>query len=290
MNKLYIKIALTLLSLVGFMENVAFASETDADGAKDINDVQQKNDDNISNTINQKPNGTIYIDVDDVLLAVEHVNQTSELLLKLSETGVEDYSTYSTENQNCTIYSKKIGNMDIGRLHVTIPSASRYNDVLSSIWDFDDKQKSYNNIINGKISRMYCRYLILFEKESIDPNYIPPIKKYALGTLIKKSHDTTVIVSPSRTLNYDDEINQETDLKKFYVNAKSIETDIDPEDALTKLGDNIAGFVVKRGDDDQVHVTYINAIYDGGNSTDFSHNKRERGLTYTNILKLAQHI
>ncbi|CAD2096679.1 fam-a protein [Plasmodium vinckei] len=290
MNKLYIKIALTLLSLVGFMENVAFAGEIDADGAKDINGVQQKNNDNISSTIYKESNGTIYIDVDDVLLTVEHVNQISELLLKLSETGVDDYSTYSTENQNSTIYSKKIGNVDIGRLHVTIPSASKYNDVLWKIWDVNDNQKSDNKIINGKISRVYSKHLILFEKESIDPNYIPPIKKYALGTIVRKSHNTTVIVSPSRAINDDDEINQETDLKEFYVKAKSIELDIDPEEALTKLGANIAGFVVKRGDDDQVYVTYINAIHDGGNSTEFSHNKRERGLTYTNILSLAQRI
>lgn len=33
MNKRYITIALTLLSLTGYMQNVAFASETASDGA-----------------------------------------------------------------------------------------------------------------------------------------------------------------------------------------------------------------------------------------------------------------
>ncbi|SCL84893.1 hypothetical protein PCHCB_000505800 [Plasmodium chabaudi chabaudi] len=100
----------------------------------------------------------------------------------------------------------------------------------------------------------------------------------------------TVIVCPSRTLNYDGEVNKEIELKEVYGNQKSIETDIDPEEALNKLADNLSGFVIKHGDDDQVHVTYINAIYDTGNSTEFVHNKRERDLAYTNILNLAQHI
>ncbi|SCL92892.1 hypothetical protein, conserved, partial [Plasmodium chabaudi adami] len=140
------------------------------------------------------------------------------------------------------------------------------------------------------VSREYSKYLFLFEKQSIDPNYTPPIKKYALGAIFNTSKDTTVIVCPSRTINDDTEINQETDMKEVYYNVKAIETDSDPEDALTKLGANISGFVIKRGDDDQVHVTYINAVYDVSNSTESIHNKRERGLTYANILSLAQRI
>ncbi|SCL96052.1 hypothetical protein PCHDK_000548800, partial [Plasmodium chabaudi adami] len=145
---------------------------------------------------------------------MEHVNQASILLQKLSETGVNDYSAYSTENKNCTVYSKKIGNMDIGRLHLTIPSASKYNDILEKIWDFDDNHKSDSNIIRGIVSREYCKYLCLFEKQSVDPNYTPPIKKYALGAIFSTSKDTTVIVCPSRTINDGTEINQETDMKE----------------------------------------------------------------------------
>ncbi|SCL85629.1 hypothetical protein PCHDS_000505600, partial [Plasmodium chabaudi adami] len=117
MNKLYIKIALALFSLAGYMENVVFASETAIDVTA-TNSLRQKNI-HIKNAIYQYPNGQKYLDGDEVLLSMEHVNQASILLQKLSETGVNDYSAYSTENKNCTVYSKKIGNMDIGRLHVT---------------------------------------------------------------------------------------------------------------------------------------------------------------------------
>ncbi|VTZ66328.1 fam-a protein [Plasmodium chabaudi chabaudi] len=288
MNKTYIKVALALLSLAGYMQNVAFASETSADVTA-TNSLRQKNI-HIENATYQDPNGQKSLEDDEILLPLEHANQASKLLLKLSETGVNDYSAYSTENKNCTIYSKKIGNMDIGRLHVTIPSASKYNDLLWKILDFDDNQKSDSKIINGIVSCAYWKDLFLFEKQSIDPNYTPFIKKYTLGAVFNTSRDTTVIVCPSRIINNNIEINQETDMKELYSNVKPIETDIDPEDALTQLGANISGFVIKRGDDDQVHVTYINAIHNGGDSTEFAHNKRERGLTYTNILSLAQHI
>ncbi|SCL91147.1 hypothetical protein, conserved, partial [Plasmodium chabaudi adami] len=120
MNKLYIKVALALLCIAGYMQNVAFASESSADVAT-TDSPHQKNI-HIENAIYQYPNGQRYLDGDEVLLSIEHVNQASILLQKLSETGVNDYSAYSTENKNCTVYSKKIGNMDIGRLHVTIPS------------------------------------------------------------------------------------------------------------------------------------------------------------------------
>ncbi|WBY60508.1 fam-a protein [Plasmodium yoelii yoelii] len=74
------------------------------------------------------------------------------------------------------------------------------------------------------------------------------------------------------------------------VSTQPIQTDVDAEEALAKLGTNIAGFVIKTGDKDKLDVTYINAIYDSGNSTDFANDKKERGLAYTNILSIAQRI
>ncbi|SCL88363.1 hypothetical protein PCHCB_000518900, partial [Plasmodium chabaudi chabaudi] len=104
------------------------------------------------------------------------------------------------------------------------------------------------------------------------------------------SNNITVILCPSRIINDNIEINQETDMKELYSNVKPIETGIDPEDALTKLGDNISGFVIKSGDDDQVHVTYINAIYDGANSAESAYNKRERDITYQKTIRLINHL
>ncbi|CAD2096049.1 fam-a protein [Plasmodium vinckei] len=282
MNKRYVKIALALLSLAGYMQNVAFASGTDSNSAKNSTSLRQK-------TVYQEYKDKECKDMYEIFAAIDHAKDALALLLKLAE-NTDGYSVDSTENENKIIYSKKIGNIDIGRLHVTIPSASKYYDIVKNLWDYNDKQKSSLKFINGNVARLYSKYLILFEKLNIDGKHINSQKRYALGARIKKTDDTFVIVCPTRTLNYIGEIDQETDLKEIIKNTKSIEAEIDAEEALTKLGANIAGFVIKRGDDDQVHVTYINAIYDGGNSTEFATDKRERGLVYTNIISLAQRI
>ncbi|EAA16241.1 fam-a protein, fragment [Plasmodium yoelii] len=130
----------------------------------------------------------------------------------------------------------------------------------------------------------------MVEKLNADPNYTPFVKKYALAANYKHSNDTIVILCPSRALNYIGQNDDETDIKKMLVSTQPIQTDVDAEEALAKLGTNIAGFVIKTGDKDKLDVTYINAIYDSGNSTDFANDKKERGLAYTNILSIAQRI
>ncbi|CDS44054.1 fam-a protein [Plasmodium yoelii] len=243
MNKGYIKIALALLSLAGYTQNVAFASEHDADVTIKANPARKK-------LLFEDFPELVCEDIDEALVAMKHAIDDSELLIKLSET---------------------------------------YSKVLKKLWDFNHNKKPYKKFINGNLARVYSKYLILLEKFNTDLNYTPLTKNYALAAKVKKSNDTTVIICPSRPLNYLGQIDDETDMKEMLENTQSIETDIDPEEALTKLGTNIAGFVVKKGDDN-VQVTYINAIYDSSNSTDFTNDKKERGLAYTNILSLAQRI
>ncbi|SCL96455.1 fam-a protein [Plasmodium chabaudi adami] len=288
MNKTYIKVALALLSLAGYMQNVIFASETSADVA--TTDSPPKKRTHIKNALYQDANGQTYLDRDEVLLSLEQAKQTSKFLQKLSENGVNGYSVFSTENKKCIIYSKINGNIDIGRLHVTISPGFKYHPLIWSIWDFDDYHTSNSKFLNGIVARGYWRDLCLFEKQSVDPNYTPPIKKYALGGSFNISHNITVILCPSRIINNNFEINQETDMKEVYSNVKPFDTDIDPEDALAKLGANVSGFVIERDFNSQVHITYINAIYDDGNSAEVANNKIERDITYQKIIRLIHHL
>ncbi|ETB56123.1 hypothetical protein YYC_05852 [Plasmodium yoelii 17X] len=283
MNKGYIKIALTLLSLAGYTQNVTFATGHPPDDTINANSAHQK-------PLFEESTNLICTDLDEILLAINHIMEASELLIKLSKTSIDDYSPDSTENGDKTIYSKKIGNMDIGRLHLTIPSTSNYSNLLNNLWDFNDNNKSDDKFINGNPVRVYSKYLVMLEKLNTDPNYTPLIKKYALAVNYKHSNDTIVILCPSRALNYIGQNDDETDIKKMLVSTQPIQTDVDAEEALAKLGTNIAGFVIKTGDKDKLDVTYINAIYDAGNSTEYENDKRERELAYTNILSLPQRI
>ncbi|CAD2096496.1 fam-a protein [Plasmodium vinckei lentum] len=284
MNKTYIKVALALLSIAGYMQNVIFATETAENGCTNKSSYQHM----IRSSIFDQYKDEAFDDTDEALAIVHYAQQNKDLLVKLSEVDVHDYSAYSTENGN-KIYNKKVGNMDIGRLDFIIPSSSKYPEVYRQYWDFKYEKNIDEKIINGKVARLYCKNTVLFEKHNPDPNYTPLKKIYALGSRIYL-RELTVILTPSRVLDYDGEINQETELKEVYENQKQIELDIDPEEALNKLGDNLSGFVIKDGDDDQVHVTYINAIYDAGNSTETAQNIRQRDHEYAKILKLAQRI
>ncbi|EAA21543.1 hypothetical protein [Plasmodium yoelii yoelii] len=253
MNKGYTKIALALLSLAGYTQNVTFVTGHPPNVTIKSNPAPKKP------LFEEFPNLRCS-DIDEALLAIDHIMEASELLIKLSKTGIDDYSIYSTENGDKTIYSKKIGNMDIGRLHLTIPSASNYSNLLKKLWDFNDNKKPNEKFINGNLARVYSQNIIMFEKLNMDPKYVPLTKKYALAARVKKSNDTTVIICPSRPLNYLGKIDDQPNMKKILENTQSIQTGIDPEEALIKLGTNIAGFVIKKGDKDKVDVTYINAV------------------------------
>ncbi|CDU17360.1 fam-a protein, partial [Plasmodium yoelii] len=112
MNKEYIKITFALLSLAGYTQNVAFATEHDTDVTIKVNPVHQK-------TIFEEFTNLPCEDIGEALVPINHTIQTSELLIKLSETRIDDYSP---EDGNPTIYSKKLGNIDIRRFHPTITS------------------------------------------------------------------------------------------------------------------------------------------------------------------------
>ncbi|CXH90710.1 fam-a protein [Plasmodium berghei] len=292
MNKGYIKIALILLSLAGYMQNVAFAAEYAPDVSSEANPDRQK-------TIFEKYRDFVCYDIYEILAAIDHANDTSELLLKLSETSADNYSTFYKENESKIIYFKRIGNMDISRVHLTIPYASNVSNTKQYL-RYKNNFKLNNHyyiypyfyfslVLCRDIVRIYSKYLIMFDKLNIDSNYSNIIKKYVLAAKVKPSNDTTVILCPSRALNYLGDIYNEPNMKEILKNTQSIETGIDPEEALTKLGTNIAGFVVKKRNDN-VQVTYINVIYDGGNSIEYACDKRERNYACSSILSLEQRI
>ncbi|VTZ66920.1 fam-a protein [Plasmodium chabaudi chabaudi] len=275
MNKRYITIALTLLSLAGYMQNVVFASETAYDGATGrANQIS---------VFDEYEDFMICENLEEASVAMDHAKESSTLLLKLAK-NMDGYSLDSSKNENRPIYSKKIGSIDIGRLQVTIPSASKYDDVINNIWDYNDKKKLDDTFIIGYLARVYTPFLVVMEQGNIYQTTRTIRKRFAVAAKIKVSNDTTVIVCPTRTINFFATIVKKTNLIDFFEMTRPIGTDISAEEALARLRSNIAGFIIKHRDD-SVEVTYINAICEFRN---FNNNKRDRDITYTNILNLAK--
>ncbi|SCL99025.1 hypothetical protein PCHDK_000560100, partial [Plasmodium chabaudi adami] len=138
----------------------------------------------------------------------------------------------------------------------------------------------------GYLSRVYTPFLVIMEQGNIYQTVRTIRKRFSVAAKIKVSNDTTVIVCPTRTLNYNGAIVKKTNLIEFLQSTKPIETGINAEEALAKLRSNIAGYIIKHRHD-SVEVTYINAICELRN---FNNNKRDRDITYTNILNLAKNI
>ncbi|WBY54835.1 fam-a protein [Plasmodium yoelii yoelii] len=87
------------------------------------------------------------------------------------------------------------------------------------------------------------------------------INNYAFFLLkaYTSSQENTIITlnpkpCPSTNLNYLNDIDKEVNMKEMLENTRSIETDIDYEEALTILGTNIVKFVIKKGDKDEADV------------------------------------
>ncbi|SCL86466.1 hypothetical protein PCHDS_000509800, partial [Plasmodium chabaudi adami] len=190
-------------------------------------------------------------------IALNHAKDSSKLLLKLAE-NMDGYSINPSEDENIPIYSKKFGIVDIGRLQVSIPSASKYTDVINTIWDYNDKKKLDDTFIIGYLARVYAPFLVIMEHGNIHQTARTPRKRFAVAAKIKVSNDTTVIVCPTRTINFFGAIVKKTNLIEFFEMTRRIETDINAEQALVNLCSNIAGFIIKHRDD-SVEVTYINA-------------------------------
>ncbi|CAD2084722.1 fam-a protein [Plasmodium vinckei lentum] len=241
-----------------------------------------------SNKKHEEPTSLLCEDNEEIEKAKKNVNEAVILLQKIAA-STSGYAIDIQQKHNAIKYSKKFGNIDIGKLNVKIPFTDSYNDIINMLWDPNGIQKFDGSLIHRKIARVYNPNLIIMEQSSIARTQSPPQKRYALAARVKVSDDATVILCPSTTLNYLNDSDKEVSMKEMIKNAKSIETDIDAEEALKKLGNNISGFIIKKdNDEDEVDVTYISSIYDNGCVSDAFRNKKERIKKYSFIMGLEK--
>ncbi|VEV54729.1 fam-a protein [Plasmodium vinckei vinckei] len=284
MNKIYIKVALALLALSGYMQNGAYASEAVEKGCTENCSLRHRPL-SVYQQYKEETNGNI----DEAIEALTYSENSKDILLKLADADVQEFSDYGIESDRI-LYIKKIGNMNIGRLDITIPYSSKYKNAVRQYWDYKYDKNPDEKIINGKVARLYCKDKVLIEKLNTDPDNTSNKKIYSLASR-NYNDDMTVIICPSRVLDFDGEINKETELEDVYKNQKLIETDIHPVEALNKYGDNIAGFIIKNDEKyDQVRITYINAIYDNGNPNEVSRNLKHRTDEFKKITELSKKI
>ncbi|CAD2100898.1 fam-a protein [Plasmodium vinckei lentum] len=255
MNKGYIKIALALLSVAGFMQNIAFASESEAITDSSNEQVLYENDEGVQQQFYDDPNET---------KQAEKAMFEALSLVKKHAKHTDDYEIYDEVDSEACLYYKKVNDVDIGKLELTIPNADNYDNIINLLWNPQGAEYFDGAFIEGRFVRMYNENLAILEQRHhcILKSWIGYY--HALAKKFQLSENETAIILASSNINAHDPKNTRKFVNPFVKSAKSFNPDINSaedirEGKLSKMYVNLLGFLIKK-EDDCVKITYVISI------------------------------
>ncbi|SCM12415.1 hypothetical protein PCHDK_000383600 [Plasmodium chabaudi adami] len=247
MNKSYIKIALALLSVAGYIQNIAFASESASN----------------TNSSNEESKQQLSADPKEAKQAVDMMTEALYLARKYAE-HTDDYEPYSKEGEDPILYFKRVNNTDIGKLEFAIPNADNYADIVNKLWDINSPKNFDDEFIGGYVSRIYDPNLAIVQQRY--KSHLPSWQRcyHALANKVELSEDETAILLVSSDLN-----DHYGDPYIKYVNpivesANSFKPDINFQEDIRKreifkMFVNLVAFFIKK-EVDCVKITHISSI------------------------------
>ncbi|KEG00738.1 fam-a protein [Plasmodium vinckei vinckei] len=247
MNKGYIKVVLALLSVIGYMQNVAFASEHDPS----------------ANSSNETSTQVLSTNPEEAKQAANIMAEALNIAKKLSK-RTKEHSVYSTVD-NVTLYVKDVNNAEVGLLEFTIPNPDCYANVVDLIWDPNGAVHIDEKFIEGSTPQIYNENLVVIQQRY--ESAIGSCQRYyhALASKVKLSDDETAIVMASSNMN---------DHDGYYTNSKyvnpilksinSFSPDINSQEdirngKLYKMYINLMAFFIKK-EAKGVKVTHISSV------------------------------
>ncbi|VEV58357.1 fam-a protein [Plasmodium vinckei vinckei] len=247
MNKGYIKITLALLSVVGCIQNIAFASETAA----------------TTNSLNKEYKQQLYIDPKEAKQAANVMAEALSVAKKLA-IHTNDYKLYSKKYEGASLYFKRVNNTDIAKLEVTIPDPNYYDSIISMLMDPRAPKNFYNAHVEGAISRIYDPNLVIIKQYY--RNNSGPCQRYChlLAKKTELSKDETAIVFVSPDVNDHDSKNNKNYVNPIIRRVNSFKPDINSRGSIRnrnalKMYVNLAAFFIKK-EADCVKVTFVGSI------------------------------
>ncbi|VTZ69970.1 fam-a protein [Plasmodium chabaudi chabaudi] len=220
MNKGYIKIALALLSVTGYMKNIAFAIEP-------VANTNSSNEEN-SQHLNLRYRHQEYSDSEEATQAADVMAEALNAAKEHAE-HTDDYKFYYAEN-GAVLHFKELNNTEIGKLEFTIPNADNYDDIVNMLWD-QNVEEIFNDIfIGGITSQIYNENLILLQhRYKIN---LWSVYYNALANKVELSEDETAIVLVSSDMNDHHPAKDFNYVNPIVTSANSFNPDVNSESSI----------------------------------------------------------
>ncbi|CAD2096069.1 fam-a protein [Plasmodium vinckei] len=247
MNKGYIKVVLALLSVTGYMQNLAFASEQDPSTNSSNGTSTQVLS---ANPEEAKQAAAIMADV--LNIAKKHSKQTKE------------YTVYD-KIDDVTLYLKEVNDDEIGLIEFTIPNPDSYANVVDLIWNPNGAVHVDEKFIEGSTPQTYNENLVIIQQRY--KSVLGNSQRYyhALAGKFELSENETAIVMASSNMN---------DHDGYYTNSKYVNPivesinsfcpDINSQEdirkgKLYKMYINLMAFFIKK-EPKGVKITHLSSV------------------------------
>ncbi|CAD2099691.1 fam-a protein [Plasmodium vinckei lentum] len=272
MNKGYIKIALALLSVVGYMQNIAFA----------INSISN------TNSSNEKAKQQLPINHEEAKQATDIMTDVLNLARKHIE-HTDDYMPFPIKDEEEILYFKKVNNTYIGMIELTIPNPDSYDGIINMLWDSNGEKNFDYAFIKGNISKIYDKNLVIRQQRY--KGFIWNKYYNALANKVELSKDETAIVLASSDMNDHNRWHYKEYVNPIVESANSFKPDIDSEEIVRngitiRMYVNLVAFFIKK-EADCVKITHV-ASFDHNDILQHSPKSiiKMTGIKLINIIKL----
>ncbi|CAD2096413.1 fam-a protein [Plasmodium vinckei brucechwatti] len=259
MNNFYIHVALFLLSIFVYVNNIILVAEY-----APIKDTTPKATRPYLTTeeIYEKNKHLLCTDPEETKEAEELMNEAINHL-KYHAIHTHDYDMcVALTNHDLALLRKKLeDNNYIENINIIIYDTDQYDEIINEIWD----PNHVNPFNNGdvKIARVYNPNLVMIQQRYKKGFMARQKYFYALAKKAEISENTTVIVMTSANIN--DHYPSNKEYKNTLIEkANLFTTDIDSEEdirkgKLKKVFVSISGYIIEKFRK-CVEVTYIEAI------------------------------
>ncbi|SCL91129.1 fam-a protein [Plasmodium chabaudi adami] len=243
MNKGYIKIALALLSVAGYMQNIAFAIEHAAATTSSNEKFEQ-----LSLRVKQAKEAQQAKEAEEAKEAAYVMDEALNIAKKHAE-DLDGYELYYEKNKGTRLYFKRVNNTDVGRLDLIIPRPNSYDTVVDILWDLNGEKKFDDSFVEGLTSKIYGLDFIIRQKRYKSGTGSWKSYYHALAKKVELSEGETAIVFVSSNMNDHDGGENSEYVNPIVESANTFKPDIDSQrdirnGELSKMYVNISAFFI----------------------------------------------